>query len=67
MEYVVAKPFNTVNRRFGVGDRVWSYGIDGPVSAEAWALGGFLVDPSQPVERPSMKLKAAKSEPADPA
>lgn len=67
MEYLVAKPFQTVTRRFSVGDRVWAFDIDGPVSADAWLLGGFLVDPNTPVERPSMKLKAAKSEPADPA
>jgi len=64
MEYIVARPFKTASRRFGIGDRVMAYEIDGPISAETWALGGFLTDPSQPVERPTMKLKASR--PADP-
>lgn len=62
MEYVVARPFKTVNRRFGIGDRVMAHEIDGH---EEWAERGFLTDPSRPVERPTMKLKSSR--PADPS
>lgn len=59
MEYFVAKPFQTPSRRFGVGDRVTAWDIDGPVSAETWAAGGFLsvpaVDPPVMVQKPSKK------------
>jgi hypothetical protein len=65
MEDVVAKAFNTSSRRFGVGDRVMAYEIDGPVSAETWALAGFLTDPSQPVVRPTAVQKPPKSKAAD--
>lgn len=58
MEYVVAKAFLTSQRRFGVGDRVFTEELDG--RADGLLAEGFINDPAaKPVAAPRMRLKEA--------
>lgn len=53
--HVVAKPFNTVQRRFAEGQTVTEADIDGPAPFERWVELGFIAeDTPAPTRRPRM-------------
>lgn len=53
MSHVVAKPFNTVNRRFKVGDAVDPSDVE-PLDFAGLKKGGFVTEPKR--ERPQRNV-----------